>query len=112
VQTCALPISDNAFLPAAPLGLYGLVDNLAHLQQLLELGIDSLQWRVKQPGPGYQADTLRAIELCRAAGVPLYLNDDWQLALTLGAYGVQLGREGLRTADLPGLQRAGIRIGM
>src|SRR5690606_33501196 len=43
---------DNAFLPAAPLGLYGLVDNLLHLQQLLELGIDSLQWRVEQAGAG------------------------------------------------------------
>src|SRR5690606_16630845 len=103
---------DNAFLPAEPLGLYGLVDNLAHLQQLLELGIDSLQWRVKQPGPGYQADTARAIELCRAAGVPLYLNDDWQLALELGAYGVHLGQEDVLTADLPALQRAGIRLGV
>src|SRR5690606_26753580 len=103
---------DNAFMPAEPLGLYGLVDNLVHLQQLLELGIDSLQWRVKQPGPGYQADTARAIELCRAAGVPLYLNGDGQLALTLGAYGVHLGQEGVLTADLPALLRAGIRLGI
>lgn len=103
---------DKAFLPAEPLGLYGLVDNLAHLQQLLELGIDSLQWRVKQPGPEYQADTARAIGLCRAAGVPLYLNDDWQLALALGAYGVHLGQEDVLTADLPALQRAGIRLGI
>ncbi len=103
---------DEAFMPAEPLGLYGLVDNLAHLQQLLELGIDSLQWRVKHPGVGYQADTARAIELCREGGVPLYLNDDWQLALTLGAYGVHLGQEDLLTADLPALQRAGIRLGI
>ena len=67
---------------------------------------------MKQPGPGYQADTARAVGLCRAAGVPLYLNDDWQLALELGAYGVHLGQEDLLTADLPALQRASIRLGI
>src|SRR5690554_7830939 len=42
-----------------PLGLYGLVDNLAHLQRLLELGINTLQWRVKAPSAGYIKDTDR-----------------------------------------------------
>lgn len=102
----------QAFATAAPLGLYALVDNLAHLQCLLALGVDTLQWRVKQPGPGYADDTAEAIRMCRAAGVPLYLNDDWQLALALQADGVHLGQEDLGRADLTALQAAGIRLGI
>ena len=94
------------------LGLYGLVDNLTHLQRLLAEGIDTLQWRVKAPHGDYEHQTLQAIERCRDAGVPLYINDDWQLALRLGAYGVHLGQEDLLCADLPALAAAGIRLGI
>ncbi|WP_221798017.1 thiamine phosphate synthase [Oceanobacter mangrovi] len=95
-----------------PLGMYGLVDNLDWLQQLLALGVDTLQWRVKQQGTDYRAETAAAIRLCEAAGVPLYINDDWQLALELNAWGVHLGQEDLATADLPALAAAGICLGI
>ena len=95
-----------------PLGLYGLVDNLAHLQRLLELGINTLQWRVKAPSAGYIKDTQQAIALCNAANVPLFINDDWKLAIKLNAYGVHLGQEDLALADLPAIQAAGLRLGI
>lgn len=105
-------------LPAAfasltkPLGLYGLVDNLEHLRRLLSLGIDSLQWRVKNLKASYEKDTQTAIKLCQAAGVPLFINDDWSLAIKLGAYGVHLGQEDLSSADLTAIQQAGLRLGI
>lgn len=94
------------------LGLYGLVDDLAHLKRLLALGIDSLQWRVKNPTTDYVATTQAAVEACRAAQVPLFINDDWRLAIQLNAYGVHLGQEDLATADLAAIQAAGLRLGI
>ncbi|MCB2386614.1 bifunctional hydroxymethylpyrimidine kinase/phosphomethylpyrimidine kinase [Thalassolituus alkanivorans] len=95
-----------------PLGLYGLVDNLPHLKRLLALGIDSLQWRVKSPGAEHKAQTAEAIHYAAESGVPLFINDDWQLALELGAFGVHLGQEDLLTADLQALAEAGIALGI
>ena len=94
------------------LGLYGLVDNLSHLRRLLSLGIDTLQWRVKERSVQYEADMAQAIALCHEAGVPLYINDDWQMALKLGAYGVHLGQEDLLNADCRALALAGLRLGI
>lgn len=94
------------------LGLYGLVDNLTHLKRLLALGVECLQWRVKSPGAQHKAQTQEAIALCRAAGVRLFINDDWSLAMALGADGVHLGQEDLALADLPALMRAGLYLGV
>ncbi|MFY9178920.1 MAG: bifunctional hydroxymethylpyrimidine kinase/phosphomethylpyrimidine kinase, partial [Venatoribacter sp.] len=93
------------------LGLYALVDNLAHLTRLLELGIDTLQWRVKTPTANYKAETQVAIERCRKTGVLLFINDDWQLALELGADGVHLGQEDLHQAVLNSIAKAGLYLG-
>ena len=95
-----------------PLGLYGLVDNLPHLKRLLALGIDSLQWRVKSPGAEHKAQTAEAIYYAAESAIPLFINDDWQLALELGAFGVHLGQEDLLTADLQALAEAGIALGI
>ena len=110
----ASPVVFTRSFPPLPkqLGLYGLVDNLPHLRRLLKLGIDSLQWRVKKPGPDYRADTWEAIRVCRRAGVMLFINDDWQLALELGADGVHLGQEDLLEADLERLAEAGLMLGI
>ena len=95
-----------------PLGIYGLVDNLAHLERLIQLGIDTLQWRVKQPDEHYQSDTQYAIKLCKEANIPLFINDDWRLAIELNAYGVHLGQEDLANANLNAIQRAGLHLGV
>lgn len=95
-----------------PLGVYGLVDNLAHLERLIQLGIDTLQWRVKHLSEHYQNDTEQAIKLCKNANIPLFINDDWRLAIKLNAYGVHLGQEDLAKADLNAIQGAGLRLGI
>ncbi|ASP39496.1 hypothetical protein CHH28_12800 [Bacterioplanes sanyensis] len=109
----AAPEASVEFAAAEPsLGLYALVDTLEWLQQLLALGVDTLQWRVKQRSASYRDDMQQAITACQQAGVPLYINDDWQSAIALGAYGVHLGQEDLATADLAAIADAGLRIGI
>jgi len=60
----------------------------------LDAGLGALQYRDKS---GIWADRLRLArklgELCRAARVPLIINDDLALAIESGADGVHLGRD-------------------
>jgi len=119
-----LPLSEpmaNRFPTVTqPLGLYGLVDNLDWLNTLLELGVDTLQWRVKSPqlyeqqyGDGrYARDMKIAIELCKQNNIPLYINDDWAMAIELGAYGVHLGQEDMVAANLSAISKAGLALGV
>ena len=104
---------EQGFKPLVrPLGLYGIVDNLEWLKRLLSLGIDTLQWRVKNPDDNYREQTEIAIELCREQDVPLFINDDWQLAIELNAYGVHLGQEDLSAANLNKITEAGLALGI
>jgi hydroxymethylpyrimidine kinase / phosphomethylpyrimidine kinase / thiamine-phosphate diphosphorylase len=87
---------------AQPLGLYAIVDGAARIEQVLAAGVKTVQLRIKTPhapDDRWRA-TLReqvrtAIAACRAGGAQLYVNDHWQLAAELGAYGVHLGQEDL-----------------
>ena len=99
------PMKDNE------LGLYALTDNLEHLESLLALPVDAIQWRVKERDSEYRRQTLAALNLCRKAGVPFWLNDDWRLALEIFPDGVHLGQEDLCRADLDALRHAGIAFG-
>ena len=110
---------DIAFERYSP-GLYALTDNLEHLQSLLQLNVDTIQWRVKTPGPTYEDDTLEAMRLCQTAGVRFWLNDDWRFALSLcwsldsslRPDGVHLGQEDLLSADVEALYEAGLSVGI
>ena len=42
----------------------------------------------------------------------MFINDYWSLAIEYGAYGVHLGQDDLITADLYGIQNAGLRLGV
>lgn len=53
-----------------------------------------MQFRSKQADALLRREQARGVHaLCRAAGVPLVINDSLELALELGAEGVHLGRE-------------------
>lgn len=111
---------------ASNLGLYAIVDNLHDLECLIDQGVDTLQWRVKcnlasEPTSQKHASHLKAahfkqaIHLCQQAQVPLYINDNWQLALEYGAYGIHLGQEDLANishAQLNHIKTQGIRLGI
>lgn len=99
-------MSDPARLP--PGGLYALtpdgVTDTAALRALVAAalagGAALVQYRDKQAEQATRharAEVLLA--LCRAAGVPLIINDDVRLAATIGADGVHLGRDDPPLAD-------------
>jgi len=105
--------SPFAALQNPELGLYAVVDSAAWVQRVLAAGVRTVQLRVKDPQhPALRAEIRTAIAAAHAAGVQLFINDHWQLAIEEGAYGVHLGQEDLATADLGAIQRAGLRLGI
>lgn len=88
--------------PAAPLGLYAIVDSAERAQAVLAAGVQTLQLRIKTPASAssswwadLRAQVQRTTALCAAAGARLFVNDHWQLAAAYGAYGTHLGQEDL-----------------
>lgn len=102
-----------ANLTKQSLGLYPVVDDVAWIERLLPLGINTIQLRIKNP---QQADLeqqiIRAIELGRQYQAQVFINDYWQLAIKHGAYGVHLGQEDIEESNLAQLTTAGIRLGL
>ncbi|WP_373307755.1 thiamine phosphate synthase [Leeia speluncae] len=100
------------------LGLYPVVPSSDWIAKLLALGVRTLQLRCKHPDPGVvREEVTKAVQLAKAYDAPndpvrLFINDHWQLAIELGAYGVHLGQEDLQTAILEIIQEAGLRLGV
>jgi thiamine-phosphate pyrophosphorylase len=66
----------------------------AQLNCLLQYPIALLQYRNKTANTALKHQQAQAlVALCRTTGVPLIINDDWQLALDCGADGVHLGAD-------------------
>jgi hydroxymethylpyrimidine kinase/phosphomethylpyrimidine kinase/thiamine-phosphate diphosphorylase len=105
-----------AFLPlqAPALGVYAVVDSAEWVRRVLAAGIRTVQLRIKDPQePTLQAQIEESIAVANATpGAQLFINDHWQLALRLGAYGVHLGQEDLDMVDLDTLRQAGVRLGI
>ena len=96
-----------------PLGLYPVVESLEWVEKLLTQGVRTMQLRIKEMA----ADELEmiisaAIQRCQKSGCRLFINDYWQLAIKLGAYGVHLGQQDIEQADIDQLRKAGIRLGI
>jgi len=63
-------------------------------RQALQAGVAMLQYREKnQPLELCRAEARELQKLCAAAGVPFIINDNVELALSLGADGVHVGQE-------------------
>ncbi|MHA7880721.1 MAG: bifunctional hydroxymethylpyrimidine kinase/phosphomethylpyrimidine kinase [Saccharospirillum sp.] len=104
-----------SFAPVTrPLGIYPVVDQLAPLAALLEAGASTVQFRWKDQPPGAQRRAVlsEAVELGHQYQAQVVINDYWEEALALGAWGVHLGQDDLAGADLPALAAAGIRLGV
>lgn len=111
----ALPASVQGFLPCthAPEGIYPVVPDTQWLQRLLKAGARTIQLRVKHNDTERLIPEIRtAIQLGQQYGAQVFINDHWQLAIELGAYGVHLGQEDLAKADLAALRRSGMRLGV
>ena len=95
------------------LGLYAVVDSAAWVQRVLKAGVRTVQLRIKDAmHPALREELRDSIAAARAAGAQLFINDHWELAIELGAYGVHLGQEDLASAGLAAIARAGLRLGV
>jgi thiamine-phosphate pyrophosphorylase len=65
---------------------------LARVEPVLDAGASQLQYPNKTAAAVLRRDQAGALlDLCRARGVPLIVNDDWALAADIGADGAHLG---------------------
>lgn len=84
---------------------------LARLEPLLALRPALLQYRNKAADAELRAAQARALQaLCEIRGVPLVVNDDWRLALEIGAAGAHLGEHDGALAEARA-QAAGLWLG-
>ncbi|MCO4786543.1 thiamine phosphate synthase [Marinomonas atlantica] len=93
--------------------LYPVVDSVEWLALVLEQGVTTAQLRIKDPeDPELTVKIQQAIALGQQYGTQVFINDYWQLAIELGAYGVHLGQEDIEVANLTAIQQAGVRLGI
>lgn len=95
------------------LGLYPVVDTIQWLERLLELGVKTIQLRIKDTEPN-KLDEYVAIAAALGCKhqARLFINDYWQLAIKHKCYGVHLGQEDLDDTDLQAIQAAGLKLGI
>jgi len=83
-----------------PAGLYGVTpdwDDAIRLEQAVRAaalgGMKALQLRHKTAEPALRRHLARTLlDLCNELNIVFLINDDWQLALELGAHGVHVGQ--------------------
>ena len=96
-----------------PMGIYPVVDRASWIPRLSACGIKIIQLRVKDlQGDELENEISEAIHLAKQTSCQLYINDYWELAIQLGAYGVHLGQEDLDEANIGAIQHAGLRLGI
>ena len=105
----------NAPFPATAsrLGLYPVVDSVEWIARLLEVGVRTLQLRIKdREEEAVEPAVIESIALRKRYHARLFINDYWQLAIKHRAYGVHLGQEDLDVANLNAIREAGLRLGV
>ena len=102
----------QAFKPSHYLGLYPVVDSADWVETLVQLGVKTLQLRIKERIKTLEEEMQRSIALAKKYQATLFINDHWDLALKLGAEAVHLGQADLDTANLEAIQRQGLLLGV
>jgi thiamine-phosphate pyrophosphorylase len=92
---------------------YPVVDSVAWVARLANLGVGTVQLRAKQLNDS-QALQLVTDALAAVGGTPtkLVVNDYWRAAIVAGARHLHLGQEDLVTADLAAIRDAGLTLGL
>ena len=95
------------------LGLYAVVDSADWVERVLAAGVRTVQLRIKEGARAHLSrEVSRSVLAAHRARAQLFINDHWELAIENGAYGVHLGQEDLRSADMDALRSAGLRVGL
>lgn len=96
-------------------GVYPVVPDAHTFEKMARAGVRLCQLRIK----GASAHTIEreldsALRVSAETGCRLVLNDHWSLALQAERkpFALHLGQEDLDSADLEGLRRAGVRLGI
>ncbi|MBL8570770.1 MAG: thiamine phosphate synthase [Phreatobacter sp.] len=92
---------------------YPVVDSIRSLIELSNLGVGTIQLRVKNLEE-HQAEALarEAVESVAGTATKLVINDYWKAAIAAGAAHLHLGQEDLATADVAAIRRAGLTLGL
>ncbi|WP_081625129.1 thiamine phosphate synthase [Hyphomicrobium denitrificans] len=100
-------------MPVKLAPFYPIVPDIGWLERIVQLGVKLVQLRIKDATRGAIVDqTRRALDVTKAHGCQLVLNDYWDVAIETGADFIHLGQEDLQAADLVALRKAGIRVGV
>lgn len=92
---------------------YPVVESIRALMDLANLGVGTIQLRVKDL-EAHQAEAMvrEAVESVAGMPVKLVINDYWQAAIAAGAAHVHLGQEDLAEADVAAIRAAGMTLGL
>jgi thiamine-phosphate pyrophosphorylase len=90
---------------------YPVVDSVAWVRRLAQLGVGTIQLRAKEL-PHDSALALVREALAAAGSAKLVVNDYWQAAIEAKAKHVHLGQEDLADADVAAIRRAGLTLGL
>lgn len=107
--------TDSQPFPPCPLklGLYPVVDSYEWIERLVNLGVKTIQLRIKDKNRSDLFEQIeKSVAFCAPKGVRLFIDDHYELAIKAHAYGVHLGMEDLRDADLDLIRNAGLRLGV
>ncbi|WP_226689034.1 thiamine phosphate synthase [Ruegeria arenilitoris] len=92
---------------------YPIFDHSDWLRRMLPLGVKLVQLRIKdQLDVVIREQIAQSLELCRAHGTVLVVNDHWQAAIDAGCEWIHLGQEDLDVADLKAIRKAGLKLGV
>jgi len=113
VDAARAPFTESFPPLSAPIGLYAVVANVEWIERCVELGVDTVQLRIKDlPAEERRPAIARSVAATAGSNTRLFVNDYWRDAIDTGAYGVHLGQEDLTGADLPAIAGAGLRLGI
>ena len=90
---------------------YPLVDSVAWVRRLAQLGVGTVQLRAKDL-PHAEAVKIVRDALAAAGNAKLVVNDHWKAAIECGAKHVHLGYEDSAEADFAAIRRAGLTLGL
>ena len=93
--------------------VYPIVDSSDWINKLLPLGVKVIQLRLKNKSDQeIPYEIQKSMEIAEKYSAKLIINDYWEQAIRLNAYGVHLGQEDLLRADIAAIYEAGLRLGI
>lgn len=90
---------------------YPVVDSVAWVKRLAQLGVGTIQLRIKDLTHDEAVATMRTA-LAAAGNAKLVVNDYWQAAIDAKARHLHLGQEDLASADIAAIRKAGLTLGL